>query len=53
MDNFDNDDDYITIWRPWITTPSGKRIYAKWSGKKAFPIRIRRPGPKQLRLPGL
>ena len=54
MDTFGkDDDDFIIIWRPWITLPSGKRIYAKWSGKKAFPIRVRRSDPKQPRLPGL
>lgn len=48
-----NDDEFVTIWRPWITTPDGRRIWAKWSGKKAFPIRVRRSEHTQPRLPGL
>lgn len=35
-----NDDDYIIIFRPYITV-KGKRIYPK-KGKKAFPIRIKK-----------
>jgi len=29
------------IFRPYITTKNGKKIYAKWFGKKAFPIRVK------------
>lgn len=27
---------YVLICRPYITTRSGRRIYAHWYGKKAF-----------------
>jgi hypothetical protein len=26
------------IYRPWITTSNGRRIWAKWYGKRAFRI---------------
>lgn len=29
---------YALIFRPYITLPDGRRIYAKWYGKRAFPI---------------
>jgi len=29
---------YRLIWRAYITTKSGKRLYARQFGKKAFPI---------------
>ena len=29
-------DGYVLVCRPFITTRSGKRIYAHWYGKKAF-----------------
>ena len=35
-------DDYVVIFRPYITKPCGKVIWAKWFGKKAFPIRVLR-----------
>ena len=35
-------DKYVTIFRPYITLPCGKKIWAKWSEKRAFPIRVRR-----------
>ncbi|MHB1421443.1 MAG: hypothetical protein ACYCX4_17990 [Bacillota bacterium] len=38
------DDDYEIIFRPCITTKSGKKIWAYQYGKKAFLIRIRRKG---------
>lgn len=33
-------DGFRLIYRAWTTTKDGKRIYAKWFGKKAFPIWI-------------
>ena len=35
-------DEYVTIFRPYITLPCGKKIWAKWFGKRAFPIRVPR-----------
>lgn len=29
------------LFRPWITLPDGRRIFAKDFGKKAFVIRLR------------
>ena len=37
-----DDENFIVIFRPFITLPCGKKIWAKWSGKKAFPIRVPR-----------
>lgn len=34
-------DNYVVIFRPFITLKNGKRIYAKSFGKKAFPIKIK------------
>jgi hypothetical protein len=31
-----------TIFRAWITTPSGKRIYARTYGIRAFPVKVKR-----------
>lgn len=28
------------IFRPWITTRGGRRIYAYWFGKRAFPLLV-------------
>jgi hypothetical protein len=28
------------VFRPWITLPDGKRLYAKAYGKRAFPLLI-------------
>ncbi len=36
-----------------IRLRNGKRIFASQFGLKAFPIRIRRVVPEQLRLPGI
>lgn len=36
------DDGCIVIFRPYITTRNGTRIYAAWFGKKAFPIRLKK-----------
>ncbi len=30
------------ILRPYFTTKSGKRVYAKWYGKKAFKIPVKK-----------
>ena len=35
-------DDFVIIFRPYVTTRDGRRIWARWVGKKAFPIRVRR-----------
>ena len=32
--------DKRVIWRPWITTRDGRRIYARAYGKKAFRIEV-------------
>jgi len=32
---------YKLIFRPWITTKDGKKIWAKWFGKRAFPIWVK------------
>lgn len=40
----DDDDGYETIFRAWTTTPDGRRIYAKWFGRRAFPMRVRKRG---------
>lgn len=37
-----HDDDYEIIFRPFITTKDGRKIWASQYGKKAFPIKIRR-----------
>lgn len=34
------DEDYIVIFRPWITGPDGRRIYPKHG--RVFPIRVPR-----------
>lgn len=45
-------DDNI-IFRAWITDRNGRKIYASWFGKKAFPIRVADDDSrKQLKLPG-
>lgn len=42
------------IWRPYITTKDGRRIWAKWYGKRAFPISINSEGDeRQPKLPRL
>lgn len=28
----------VTKWSPYITTKSGRKIWAKWYGLRAFPI---------------
>ena len=33
-------DDKVVIYRPYITTKDGRRIWAKWFGKRAFRIVI-------------
>lgn len=33
-------DDKVVIYRPYITTKDGRRIWAKWFGKKAFRIEV-------------
>jgi hypothetical protein len=38
MDNLN--DDKKVIYRPYITTKDGRKIWAKWYGKKAFRIEI-------------
>ena len=40
-------DDYVVIFRPYRTLPCGKVIWAKWFGKKAFPIRVPRKKREQ------
>lgn len=32
---------YRLIWRPYITTKNGKKVYASSKGLKAFPIWIK------------
>jgi hypothetical protein len=39
-----DDEEYVTIFVAYITTRSGKRIYAFEKGLKAFPIRVKRKG---------
>ena len=34
------DKEFKVIYRPYITLKNGKRIYAKWYGKKAFKIEV-------------
>jgi hypothetical protein len=36
-------DDKVVIYRPYITTKDGRRIWAKWFGKKAFRIEVLPP----------
>lgn len=38
-------EDMEIIYRPYITTKSGQRIYAWQKGLKAFPIRVRKGKP--------
>lgn len=33
-------DGKTVIFRPYITTKDGRRIWAKWYGKKAFAIEV-------------
>ena len=33
-------DDKIVIYRPYMTTKDGRRIWAKWYGKRAFRIEV-------------
>ena len=33
-------DDKIVSYRPYITTKDGRKIWAKWFGKKAFRIDV-------------
>ena len=33
-------DDKVVIYRPYITTKDGRRIWAKWFGKKAFRLEL-------------
>ncbi|WP_426037500.1 hypothetical protein [Cypionkella sp. TWP1-2-1b2] len=33
-------DDKVVIYRPYITTKDGRKIWAKWFGKKAFRIEL-------------
>ena len=33
-------DDKVVIYRPYITAKDGRKIWAKWYGKKAFRIEI-------------
>lgn len=33
-------DDKVVIFRPYITTKDGRKIWAKWFGKKAFKIEL-------------
>ena len=33
-------DDKKVVYRPYITTKDGRRIWAKWYGKKAFRIEL-------------
>ena len=33
-------DDKVVIYRPYITTKDGRKIWAKWFGKKAFRIEV-------------
>jgi hypothetical protein len=33
-------DDKVVIFRPYITTKDGRRIWAKWYGKRAFAIEV-------------
>jgi hypothetical protein len=33
-------DEYVLIFRPYITLKNGKRLYARWFGLKAFPLRV-------------
>ncbi|WP_166581460.1 hypothetical protein [Rubellimicrobium sp. CFH 75288] len=35
-----HDDAKVVIYRPWITTKDGRKIWAKWFGKKAFRIEV-------------
>lgn len=35
--------DYVVIYRPFITLRNGRRLYARQIGKKAFPIKIKKP----------
>jgi hypothetical protein len=30
------------IYRPYFTAKSGRRVYAKWYGKKVFKIRVKK-----------
>ena len=36
-------DDKVVIYRPYITAKDGRKIWAKWYGKKAFRIEIEPP----------
>lgn len=38
----ETEDDCEYIYRPWITLPDGRRIFAKNYGKKAFRISVRK-----------
>jgi len=33
-------DGYVLIFRPYFTTKDRRRIYAKWFGRKSWPIRV-------------
>ena len=42
------------IFRPYITDRNGRKIWAKWFGKRAFPIRIDgRRDSREPKIPGL
>ena len=36
----------VTVCRPWVTTKSGKRIFASQYGKKAFCFLVEEEKPK-------
>ena len=35
-----NNGDKVVIYRPFITTKDGRKIWAKWYGKRAFRIEV-------------
>jgi len=42
------------IWRPYFTTKDGRKVWAKWYGKRAFRIPVDpEEDSRQPRLPGL
>jgi hypothetical protein len=35
-------DEYVVIFRPYITLKNGKRLYARQFGLRAFPLKVKR-----------
>lgn len=37
-----SEEEYDLIFRPYYTTKDGRRVYAKWYGRKAWPLWVPR-----------